>query len=382
MTQRRGRWRWILGLLVARAVGRGISGLVAGAAQAEALCVRPCWRLFTAMDLSLRTLVAAVAALVLFANLLAVRHSIVSVVLPRQIGNLRIGEAIPMRLLTLGAAAVAVAIGALFALVDLDGQQVLLALHGVRFGESDPFLERDIGWYLIGLPVERALWETVVRIVMVASLFTIVFYAATPSLRVREGGLMVTDWARRHLGVLGGVAMLLLAWHWRLARYEVLVTGSGASEGFGAVDHRLVLPYLLTLSIVMAGAAGVFIVAVWQRATRLAFGLLFSLLVIGPLGRLAIVTFGPSLGATTRGIRDRELAYAATRARFTARAHGDVAFATDRAPLALDSLRRLVPAGAVILPDGGRYRVVHDTTGQVAAAALETWGQRISQAWA
>lgn len=382
MTQRRSRWRWILGLLVALAVGRGISGLVAGAAQAEALGVRPSWRLFTAMDLSLRTLVAAIAALVLFVNLLGVRHSIVSVVLPRQIGNLRIGEAIPMRLLTLGAAAVAVGIGALFALVDLDGQQVLLALHGVRFGESDPFLERDIGWYLIELPVERALWETVVRIVMVASLFTLVLYAATPSLRVREGRLMVTDWARRHLGVLGGVAMLLVAWHWRLARYEVLVTGSGASEGFGAVDHRLVLPYLLTLSIVMAGAAGVFIVAVWQRATRVAVGLLLSLLVIGPLGRLAIVTFGPSLGATTRGIRDRELAYVATRARFTARASGAVAAGTDRASTALDSLRRLVPPRAVILPDGGRYRVVHDTTGQVAAAALETWGQRISQAWA
>ena len=382
MTQRRSRWRWILGLLVALAVGRGISGLVAGAAQAEALGVRPSWRLFTAMDLSLRTLVAAIAALVLFVNLLGVRHSIVSVVLPRQVGNLRIAEAIPMRLLTLGAAAVAVGIGALFALVDLDGQQVLLALHGVRFGESDPFLERDIGWYLIELPVERALWETVVRIVMVASLFTLVLYAATPSLRVREGRLMVTDWARRHLGVLGGVAMLLVAWHWRLARYEVLVTGSGASEGFGAVDHRLVLPYLLTLSIVMAGAAGVFIVAVWQRATRVAVGLLLSLLVIGPLGRLAIVTFGPSLGATTRGIRDRELAYVATRARFTARASGAVAAGTDRAPIALDSLRRLVPPRAVILPDGGRYRVVHDTTGQVAAAALETWGQRISQAWA
>lgn len=382
MTQRRSRWRWILGLLVALAVGRGISGLVAGAAQAEALGVRPSWRLFTAMDLSLRTLVAAIAALVLFVNLLGVRHSIVSVVLPRQIGNLRIGEAIPMRLLTLGAAAVAVGIGALFALVDLDGQQVLLALHGVRFGESDPFLERDIGWYLIELPVERALWETVVRIVMVASLFTLVLYAATPSLRVREGRLMVTDWARRHLGVLGGVAMLLVAWHWRLARYEVLVTGSGASEGFGAVDHRLVLPYLLTLSIVMAGAAGVFIAAVWQRATRVAVGLLLSLLVIGPLGRLAIVTFGPSLGATTRGIRDRELAYVATRARFTARASGAVAAGTDRAPIALDSLRRLVPPRAVILPDGSRYRVVHDMTGQVAAAALETWGQRISQAWA
>ena len=63
MTQRRGRWRWVLGLLVAHAVGRGISGLVAGAAQAEALGVRPSWRLFAAMDLSLRTVVAAVAAL-------------------------------------------------------------------------------------------------------------------------------------------------------------------------------------------------------------------------------------------------------------------------------------------------------------------------------
>jgi len=382
MTQRRGRWRWIVGLLVALAVGRGMAGLVAGAAQAAALGVRPSWRLFAAMDLSLRTMVAAIAALVLFANLLAVRHSIVSVVLPRQIGNLRIGEAIPMRLLTLGAAAIAVAIGALFAAIDLDGQRILLALHGVRFGETDPFLERDIAWYLIGMPVERALWETVVRIVALASLLTVVLYAGTPSLRVRDGRLVVTGWVRRHLGVLGGATLLLVAWHWRLARYELLVTGSGATEGFGVVDHRLLLPYLLTLSIVTAGVAGVFIAAVWQGAHRVAIGLAMSVLVIAPMGRLALVTFAPSLGATTRGIRDRELAYTATRTRFTTRAHGESPGGGDRGPLALDSLRRLLPDGAVILPDGGRYRVVRDTTGRIAAAPLETWGERLTQAWA
>ncbi|MGA0919457.1 MAG: UPF0182 family protein [Gemmatimonadaceae bacterium] len=382
MTQRRGRWRWVAGILVALAVGRGMAGLVAGAAQAEALGVRPSWRLFAAMDLSLRTMVAAVAALVCFANLWAVRHSIVSVVLPRQIGNLRIGEAIPMRWLTLGAAAVALAIGALFASVDLDGQQILLALHGVRFGEVDPFLERDIAWYLIGLPVERALWETVVAIVTVASLLTVALYAGTPSLRLRDGRLVVTGWVRRHLGVLGGVALLLVAWHWRLARYELLVEGSGAAEGFGAVDHRLLLPYLLTCSIVAVGAAGVFIATVWQGAHRVALVLALSLLVIGPAGRLALVSFAPSLGATTRGIRDREAAYTATRMRFTQRAHGEHPSGGDRPPSALDSLQGLLPAGAVIRPDGGRYRVVRDTTGQIAAAPLASWGERLSQAWA
>ncbi len=359
-----------------------MAGLIAGAAQAEALGVRPSWRLFAAMDLSLRVVIAAVAALVLFTNLLAVRHSIVSIVLPRQLGNLRFGEAIPMRVLTLGAAGIALVIGGLFASVDLDVQQILLALHGVRFGEVDPIFERDIAWYLIGLPVERAVWDHVLSIVAVASLLTIALYAGTPSLRVREGRVVVTGWVRRHVGVLGGVGLVLLAWHWRLERYEVLVTGSGVSQGFGAVDHRLVLPYLLGLSILTVGIAGAFVSAVWAGATRLAMGLLLTVLVVGPLGRVALVTFGPSLGLTTRGIREREASYDAMRSRFTARAHGQAIRSVTGGALALDSLQRLAPAGAIIRPDGGRYRVVRDTTGRVAAPSLTTWGQRISQAWA
>ena len=382
MTQRRRRWFAFVSVLAALAIGRGLAGLIAGAAQAEALGVQPSWRLFAAMDLSLRVMIAAVAALVLFANLLAVRHSIVSIVLPRQLGNLRFAEAIPTRVLTLGAAGLALAIGALFASVDLDGQQILLALHGVRFGEADPILERDIAWYLIGLPGERALWDYALSIVAVAGLLTIALYAGTPSMRVREGRLVVTGWVRRHLGVLGGVGLVLLAWHWRLERYELLVTGSGVSQGFGAVDHRLVLPYLLGLSILTGGIAGAFVSMVWIGATRLGMGLLLAVLVVGPLGRVALVTVGPSLGATTRGIREREASYDAIRARFTARAHGEAVRSVDRGPLALDSLQRLAPAGAIILPDGGRYRMVRDTTGRVAAPSLTTWGQRISQAWA
>ncbi|MFM2139756.1 MAG: hypothetical protein RLZZ25_21 [Gemmatimonadota bacterium] len=382
MTQRRGRWRWVVGLLVALAVGRGMAGLVAGAAQADALGIRPSWRLLTAMDLSLRVLVAAVAALVLFANLLAVRHSIVSVVLPRQLGNLRFGEAVPMRLLTLGAAAFALAIGALFAFVDLDGRQVLLALHGVRFGATDPYLERDLGWYLVGLPVEQALWETGGLLLAAAAVLTIALYAGTPSLRVRDGRLTATGWVRRHLGVVGAVGLLFLAWHWRLERYELLLTGRGAASGFGAVEHRLILPYLLGLTMLGVGGAGIFLTAIWRGALRVGAGVLVVLLILAPVGRIGLATFGPTFGSTVRAISDREVPYQATRARFTERAHGPARDPAAAGAAALDSLRRMAPPGAIILPEGGRYRVVRDTTGRVAAPSLTTRRQRIVHAWA
>src|SRR5262245_43220759 len=77
----------------------------------EAMGAGELWRSRLLTTLALRASGALVAGLFAFANLLAVRHSVVSLVLPRRVGNIEIGEEVPGRSLVLSAALLAILLG-------------------------------------------------------------------------------------------------------------------------------------------------------------------------------------------------------------------------------------------------------------------------------
>ena len=56
---------------------------------------------------------------------------------------------------------------------------------------------------------------------------TILFVCAF--VRWEQGGLYISGYVRRHLAMLAGVLLLVLAWHYRLEMYTVL--GDGGSGG-------------------------------------------------------------------------------------------------------------------------------------------------------
>jgi uncharacterized membrane protein (UPF0182 family) len=296
VTARRGLFWLVAGLALTLLVGRWVAGLYADWAFHRAVGADEVWQAKVLTSATLRLVVFAGALAFALANLITVRRSIISLVLPRRLGNLEIGEQVPSSWLTAGAVGLALVIAALFAAVDHDWTVASLAFNAVPFGELEPYLDRDLAFYVTWLPFERWLFEFAIVLHIVTAIVVLLSYLATPSVRWGDSGLYVSTWVRRHIGILVGLAIALVAWDWRLDRFGLLSVGSGynryvfEARPFGMVDHRVLLPYLAVASFVALPVAVVFAWAVWRGATRLAFGLLTALVVFGPVAHVVLPT--------------------------------------------------------------------------------------------
>src|SRR2546423_6320588 len=97
------------------------------------------WRARAAYVLVIRLLSGIAAGLFVFANLYAVRHSVVSLVLPRKVANLEIGEQVSGRYLMLAVVAISVLLGGVLALPPGDWTTFAAAYSNVPFSEADPY---------------------------------------------------------------------------------------------------------------------------------------------------------------------------------------------------------------------------------------------------
>ncbi len=349
--------RGFLGLLAGGALallaGRWVSGLYADWAFFDALGFGEIWR-GKALAISILTAGTFVGvAIFAFLNFLAVRQSIVSLVLPRRLGDLEIAEAVPTQRLTAVALVLALVMALVFALLPHDWSAASLAWDRVAFRETEPYLERDLGFYVAWLPFERGMQERATVVLVAVGLLVIAAYAATPSIRWSATGLYVSAWVRRHLAVLTGGFILLVGWDWRLERYERLSNGSGlwgqtATHAlFAAYDHRIALPYLGITSFLAIPIAAVLVWAAWRGYLRISVALLSAMIVAGPVAS-AVLPLVARGALTTADARRRERPYLNTSALFTRRAYGvDEIAGADTTPLAaieIDDVSRRVSA--------------------------------------
>lgn len=326
------RRRWILLgvalvalLLVA---GRAIATLYVDYLWYDALGAAEVWRSATMNALLLRGGSAVVGALFLLCNLLAVRHSVVSLVLPRRMANIEIGEEVPGAYLTGAAVVLSVVIGGLLTLPQEGWTTLGLARFGVPFNERDPFFGADVGYFVYWLPLEVAMYVWGVIALFGASLTVIVLYALTPSLRWERGRLHVSGWVRRHLTVLATLLLLVLAWSYRLDAYGAVTDGSGADRMFGYMDHAVLVPAGVSLALVTVAIAILVLWAGWTGQTRVAFGAVSVVLVLSLGLRQAL----PSIVARLRTpseLAAREAPYVATRAGYTRRAYDIASIRSD-----------------------------------------------------
>lgn len=345
----RGR-RGLLGLLAGGALallaGRAVAGIYADWAFHQALGFGELWELKAGTLLTLRSGALIAATTFAFANLFAVRHSIVSLVLPSQLGDLEIAEAVPTQRLTLVAALLAVLVGSLFALLPMDWHQAALAWEGVRFGEIDPYLERDLGFYVAWLPWERAVQARLMSLTLVVAALVTLLYAATPSIRWTSSGLYVSTWVRRHLSVLGGLAIACIGWGWRLDRFERLSPGSGVwldattEAVFTSFDHRIALPYRAFVAFATLPVAAVLVYTGWRGHLRSAVAMLGLLIALGPVASALLPAVAKRPLSSAEG-RQQQRPYRNTSALYTRRAFGVDQIVT--APAALG----VVPASRI-----------------------------------
>jgi uncharacterized membrane protein (UPF0182 family) len=135
------RRRWLLVsvalLALALLAGRVLSGWYVDYHWYASQGAQRLW-LARATDLLLLRGAAFVAGfLFALANLLAVRHSVHSLRLPRRIGNIDFSEEVSDRILNATALAMAIFLGVVLAMPHDDWLSVELIRHGQRFGVAD-----------------------------------------------------------------------------------------------------------------------------------------------------------------------------------------------------------------------------------------------------
>lgn len=316
--------RWLLLALAAAAVllilGRALAGAYAEYLWYDALSATALWRTRLVALLVLRGGAAILGGLFAFANLYAVRQSVVSLVFPRRVGDLEIGEEVPGRYLLTAAIVLSVILGILLALPQNDWTTFVLARDGRSFGELDPYFGQDLGFFVYWLPFESELWSWAFITVSVVGITVILLYALTPSLKWQRGAsLYASTYVRRHLAVLVGVLLLLLAWSYRLDMYALLVSGSGDAGAFAYVDHHVGVPGDLLLSLVTLGAA---LIVTWGGVAR---QLRLSAIAVIAVIVFSIVVRGIAPALVTHSGTEaeqaaRERPYLETRAGYTRRA--------------------------------------------------------------
>lgn len=373
MRARRGLFGFLAAGALALLAGRALAGLYADWALHEAQGFGELWRTKFSTLFLLRAGAVTAGTAYAFAHFYALRQSIVSLVLPVQLGGLDIPEEIPASRLTLLAFLLALVVGVLFALLPMDWTQAALALEGVHFGEVDPYLQRDLGVYVAWLPFERALQSRAMALTLVLGACVVALYALTPSLRFTPRGLYVSTWVRRHLSVFAGSVVALIGWGWNIDRFERLNPGSGvwldatSDAVFTAFDHRIALPYRAVSAFATVPIAAVLVYAGWRGYVRTALSMLTAMVLLGPVAT-AVLPLSARRALDTPEGRAGNRPYANTAALYTRRAFGvDAIRRDDVARVPSSRLSRSIsawdPAALTAITDPGRGR---DTTVAIA----------------
>ncbi len=155
-------------------------------------------------------------------------------------------------------------------------ERVLLFLNQKPFDASDPIFNREIGYFIFTLPIWEALRSWL--LVAVGATFAAVLVISGVLWRSRSesrNGLI-------HLGILGGVIMLLLAWQYQLAGLNLVYSNRGAVFGAGFTDVHATLPanrFMLVFTVGIAIAIPLLIVL--RRSLAWIGGLLVIWVLVG-----------------------------------------------------------------------------------------------------
>lgn len=154
------------------------------------------------------------------AQALLVARAIAAVEVERDLGNLRVREKVPGRLLVVAAVATGVLLGVLTGAGARAWRiPVALAWEGVEYGVRDPVLGVDVGVYVADLPLWLVAHRFIFTLVALGLAITTVLYISVGAIRRSDGAVDVHADARRHLGSLLALLALVIGAGYLLAPY-------------------------------------------------------------------------------------------------------------------------------------------------------------------
>ncbi|HEX7195363.1 MAG TPA: UPF0182 family protein, partial [Candidatus Limnocylindria bacterium] len=181
----------------------------------------------------------------------------------RQLGGMEMPDASRVIGIGLSVVAVLLALGS-GAAWSGNWETVLLFFNGGEWGEVDPTLGRDIGYYVFDLPFWRFLlgWGSTTLIVI--GLLTLGTYAA----RALRWQFHLTAPVRAHLSVIGALLLAVIAGGYQLDIAELAYAVGGPNDSVHAAlytDINARLPAFVILTVVALASAAILLLNTWFR---------------------------------------------------------------------------------------------------------------------
>jgi uncharacterized membrane protein (UPF0182 family) len=328
-----------IGLAVLLILSRGLTGLYVDALWFGEVGYTSVFWKDLAWVWGVRAVMCLLVGGALFLNLRIVARSLGTLQIRRRFGNLEIAERLPERYIVWGVAGLSALLGLWFGASVPPGvaRSALLLLNAGEWGMVDPFLGRDVGHYVFAVPLLRAgvTFGLVVSFLLLA--VTLAGYATTGTFQLGQRGVTISPGARRHLGILLGVFLVLIAARFALGRSLLLLYGSSDVPGlFGYTDAAARSPGLRILAVLSVGAAIGVMVSAWKsQLLPLLVGI--GALIVGGLGAGQVY---PSLVQRFMVVPNelaRETPYIEENIRFTRLGYGLESLTRDAVPIDMDA---------------------------------------------
>ncbi|MEX0891469.1 MAG: UPF0182 family protein [Gemmatimonadota bacterium] len=232
------------------------------------------WTRF-AGGLAVRLVVAGAGAAVVLLNLWLVLRSTGPVHVRRRYGNVEIAERIPPRWLATGLLVIAVLAGWWISALSFPTARAMAVLAWFRapsWGAVDPLFGRDISFFVFTLPILTAAAAYLLLILAWSAALVAAGYVIVGGLRWRANRLEMDRGAREHFAWLGAGLLVLVAARWWIARYLVLLDGSGFGGGVGYTDVHARLPGYAALALLALLTGGLLVHAARSGRRWVALG--------------------------------------------------------------------------------------------------------------
>ncbi len=269
-------------LLVALIIGRLIVGVYTEVLWYNQLGHRSVFWTRWLTDVSVRIVMAALAAAVVFGNLWVVARRLGPVHVRRRYGNLEISEQIPRRIVLAGITLTALLAGWWLASIKYGrghSLNLLTALRRSDFGVNDPLFGNDLSFYLFSLPAYLQLIDFLLLTALWALILTALGYNMVGGIRWQQNRVTIDRGARMHTVLLFATLLLLVGLRFWVARYGVLLEGSGINGGVGYTDVHARLPGQRIIAVLCIITAAVVVFSATRERWTPAIGAAVVLIV-------------------------------------------------------------------------------------------------------
>ena len=167
-------------------------------------------------------------------------------------------------------------LGFLFSSVSSELWKIVLKFFNqTPFGTTDPIFGRDLSFYVFSLPFYTFIKEmAMVLIVLTIIVIGVIYFIASGVSSFSEMKMKLSNRAKSHITVLLSAFLLLKAWDYRLAMYELLYSSRGVAFGASYTDINANLVGLRILFFIAIAVAIGLIISLFRKNYKLiAWGL-------------------------------------------------------------------------------------------------------------